>query len=55
MSWNQPAPVMLLKNIELPDFVMINFSVIAVEQVEHLQLLVQLPLPNLALSSWLVG
>ncbi len=33
MSWNQPAPVMLLKNIELPDFVMINFSVIAVEQV----------------------
>ncbi|TMS37609.1 hypothetical protein L596_004505 [Steinernema carpocapsae] len=29
MQWNQPYPVMLLKQIELPDFVMVNFSVIA--------------------------
>lgn len=33
MEWNQPYPVMLLKNIELPDFVLVNFSVIAIEQV----------------------
>ncbi|KHN82242.1 Ligand-gated ion channel 50 [Toxocara canis] len=33
MSWNQPYPVMMLKNIELPDFKMTNFSVIAVEQM----------------------
>ncbi|VDN55905.1 unnamed protein product [Dracunculus medinensis] len=33
MSWNQPYPVMLLKNIELPDFKLANFSVIAVEQM----------------------
>lgn len=33
MQWNMPIPVMLLKPIELPDFVLVNFSVIAVEQV----------------------
>uniref|UniRef100_A0A915Q125 Ligand-gated ion channel 50 n=1 Tax=Setaria digitata TaxID=48799 RepID=A0A915Q125_9BILA len=33
MSWNQPYPVMLLKKIELPDFKLTNFSVIAVEQM----------------------
>uniref|UniRef100_A0A914I6H2 Uncharacterized protein n=1 Tax=Globodera rostochiensis TaxID=31243 RepID=A0A914I6H2_GLORO len=33
MEWNQPYPVMLLKQIELPDFVLINFSVIAIEQL----------------------
>lgn len=33
MEWNQPYPVMLLKSIELPDFVLVNFSVIAIEQV----------------------
>lgn len=33
MQWNMPIPVMLLKTIELPDFVLVNFSVIAVEQV----------------------
>ncbi|EFO13704.1 ACC-1 protein, partial [Loa loa] len=33
MSWNQPYPVMLLKKIELPDFKLTNFSVIAVEQI----------------------
>ncbi|VDK87896.1 unnamed protein product [Litomosoides sigmodontis] len=33
MSWNQPYPVMLLKKIELPDFKLANFSVIAVEQM----------------------
>ncbi|KAL3094300.1 hypothetical protein niasHS_004056 [Heterodera schachtii] len=33
MEWNQPYPVMLLKQIELPDFVLINFSVIAIEQI----------------------
>ncbi|VDN06711.1 unnamed protein product [Thelazia callipaeda] len=32
MSWNQPYPVMLLKKIELPDFKLTNFSVVAVEQ-----------------------
>ncbi len=32
MEWNQPYPVMLLKTIELPDFVLVNFSVIAIEQ-----------------------
>ena len=26
-------PVMLLKPIELPDFVLVNFSVVAIEQV----------------------
>ncbi|KAK6056923.1 Neurotransmitter-gated ion-channel ligand binding domain protein [Cooperia oncophora] len=30
---NQPYPVILLKPIQLPDFEMVNFSVIAVEQV----------------------
>lgn len=34
MEWNQPFPVMLLKPIELPDFVLVNFSVIAIEQVK---------------------
>ncbi|KAI1696194.1 neurotransmitter-gated ion-channel ligand binding domain-containing protein [Ditylenchus destructor] len=33
MEWNQPYPVMLLKTIELPDFVLVNFSVIAIEQM----------------------
>ncbi|VDK87238.1 unnamed protein product [Onchocerca ochengi] len=33
MSWNQPYPVILLKKIELPDFKLTNFSVIAVEQM----------------------
>ncbi|CAI4227846.1 unnamed protein product [Auanema sp. JU1783] len=33
MQWNQPYPVMLLKTIQLPDFEMVNFSVIAVEQM----------------------
>ncbi|VDO41671.1 unnamed protein product [Haemonchus placei] len=33
MQWNQPYPVMLLKPIQLPDFEMVNFSVIAVEQM----------------------
>ncbi|KAK6037282.1 hypothetical protein COOONC_25213 [Cooperia oncophora] len=33
MQWNQPYPVILLKPIQLPDFEMVNFSVIAVEQV----------------------
>lgn len=33
MEWNQPYPVMLLKPIELPDFVLVNFSVMAIEQV----------------------
>ncbi|PIO64210.1 Neurotransmitter-gated ion-channel ligand binding domain protein [Teladorsagia circumcincta] len=33
MQWNQPYPVMLLKPIQLPDFEMVNFSVIAVEQL----------------------
>lgn len=32
MEWNQPFPVMLLKPIELPDFVLVNFSVMAIEQ-----------------------
>ena len=38
MEWNQPYPVMLLKEIQLPDFELVNFSVVAVEQV--------LPLPR---------
>ncbi|KAE9421052.1 hypothetical protein Angca_008803 [Angiostrongylus cantonensis] len=33
MQWNQPYPVMLLKPIQLPDFELVNFSVIAVEQM----------------------
>ncbi|ULT93807.1 hypothetical protein L3Y34_003365 [Caenorhabditis briggsae] len=33
MSWNQPYPVILLKRIDLPDFKLVNFSVIAVEQM----------------------
>lgn len=33
MKWNQPAPVILFKEIELPDFTMVNYSVVAVEQV----------------------
>ncbi|CAI5447239.1 unnamed protein product [Caenorhabditis angaria] len=33
MQWNAPYPVILLKNIELPDFKLINYSVIAVEQM----------------------
>ncbi|CAB3405778.1 unnamed protein product [Caenorhabditis bovis] len=33
MQWNQPYPVILLKRIELPDFKLVNFSVIAVEQM----------------------
>ncbi|KJH52122.1 Cation transporter family protein [Dictyocaulus viviparus] len=33
MQWNQPYPVILLKPIQLPDFEMVNFSVIAVEQM----------------------
>lgn len=33
MAWNQPDPVLLLKKIELPDFILTNFSVVAVEQV----------------------
>ncbi|CAD5226646.1 unnamed protein product [Bursaphelenchus xylophilus] len=33
MQWNQPYPVMLLKSIELPDFVLVNYSVIAIEQM----------------------
>ena len=33
MYWTQPYPVMLLKPIELPDFLLVNFSVIAIEQV----------------------
>uniref|UniRef100_A0AC35U6J2 Ligand-gated ion channel 50 n=1 Tax=Rhabditophanes sp. KR3021 TaxID=114890 RepID=A0AC35U6J2_9BILA len=32
MQWNQPFPIMLLKDIELPDFVLSNFSAVAVEQ-----------------------
>uniref|UniRef100_A0A7E4VP77 Neur_chan_LBD domain-containing protein n=1 Tax=Panagrellus redivivus TaxID=6233 RepID=A0A7E4VP77_PANRE len=33
MQWNQPYPVMLLKPIELPDFLLVNFSVVAIEQM----------------------
>ncbi|CAK5091054.1 unnamed protein product [Meloidogyne enterolobii] len=33
MEWKDSYPVMLLKSIELPDFVLINFSVIAIEQI----------------------
>uniref|UniRef100_A0AC35GP56 Neurotransmitter-gated ion-channel transmembrane domain-containing protein n=1 Tax=Panagrolaimus sp. PS1159 TaxID=55785 RepID=A0AC35GP56_9BILA len=33
MYWTQPYPVMLLKPIELPDFLLVNFSVIAIEQM----------------------
>jgi hypothetical protein len=33
MEWNQPYPVMLLKPIELPDFVLVNYSVYAMEMV----------------------
>ncbi|KAI6176179.1 Ligand-gated ion channel 50 [Aphelenchoides bicaudatus] len=33
MQWNQPYPVMLLKPIELPDFVLVNYSVVAVEMI----------------------
>uniref|UniRef100_A0A914W1Z9 Uncharacterized protein n=1 Tax=Plectus sambesii TaxID=2011161 RepID=A0A914W1Z9_9BILA len=33
MKWNQPAPVILFKEIELPDFTMVNYSVVAVEQM----------------------
>ncbi|KAI6221132.1 Ligand-gated ion channel 50 [Aphelenchoides besseyi] len=33
MQWNQPYPIMLLKPIELPDFVLVNYSVVAVEMI----------------------
>ncbi|KAF1756774.1 hypothetical protein GCK72_013228 [Caenorhabditis remanei] len=33
MSWNQPYPVILLQRIDLPDFKLVNFSMIAVEQM----------------------
>ncbi|KAF8374498.1 acc-1 [Pristionchus pacificus] len=33
MEWNRPYPVMMLKDIELPDFELVNFSVVAVEQM----------------------
>lgn len=33
MQWNQPYPVIILKDIQLPDFEMSNYSVIAVEQM----------------------
>ncbi|CEF59284.1 Gamma-aminobutyric acid A receptor/Glycine receptor alpha family and Neurotransmitter-gated ion-channel transmembrane domain and Neurotransmitter-gated ion-channel family and Neurotransmitter-gated ion-channel ligand-binding domain-containing protein [Strongyloides ratti] len=33
MNWNQPFPVMLLKTIELPDFVLIHFTAEMIEQV----------------------
>lgn len=33
--YNNYNLVMLLKSIELPDFVLINFSVIAIEQVHY--------------------
>lgn len=29
MKWNKPYPVMLLKTIELPDFILTNYSVFA--------------------------
>ncbi|KAK0396628.1 hypothetical protein QR680_001792 [Steinernema hermaphroditum] len=31
MKWNQPSPVLLFKDIELPDFTMVNFSTQIVE------------------------
>lgn len=46
MEWNQPFPVMLLKQIELPDFVLINFSVIAIEQVYYQSILPKVVLKN---------
>jgi len=33
MKWNQPTPVLLFKDIELPDFSLVNYSVVAVEQM----------------------
>ncbi|KAI1723620.1 neurotransmitter-gated ion-channel ligand binding domain-containing protein [Ditylenchus destructor] len=32
MIWNQPTPVLMFKDIELPDFSMINFSVSSIEK-----------------------
>uniref|UniRef100_A0A183C393 Neur_chan_LBD domain-containing protein n=1 Tax=Globodera pallida TaxID=36090 RepID=A0A183C393_GLOPA len=62
MEWNQPYPVMLLKQIELPDFVLINFSVIAIEQVRMevetslipVMLLKQIELPDFVLINFSV-
>ncbi|TMS36261.1 hypothetical protein L596_003470 [Steinernema carpocapsae] len=31
MKWNQPSPVLLFKDIELPDFTMVNFSTHIIE------------------------
>jgi hypothetical protein len=32
MRWNEPLPVQLFKDIELPDFSMINYSITTVEK-----------------------
>lgn len=33
MRWNEPLPVQLFKDIELPDFTMINYSILTVQKV----------------------
>uniref|UniRef100_A0A915DLM0 Neurotransmitter-gated ion-channel ligand-binding domain-containing protein n=1 Tax=Ditylenchus dipsaci TaxID=166011 RepID=A0A915DLM0_9BILA len=34
MEWNQPTPVLMFKDIELPDFSLVNFSVSVKQQPE---------------------
>lgn len=35
MKWNEPNPVILYKDIELPDFTLINFSTFNIEAVRQ--------------------